>query len=130
MPTIRGRVEYVKVGDDYGFVQIQEVGTGDLEIFIIWFSDSGPGGPAGFWEVMTEQPTTGSLLQVLNEDLDNGRVIYQSHAATDRSSVTRNRHNYYWKSAAFVTRKLRDVAEAGAAAVEGNALTDASCQRR
>jgi hypothetical protein len=49
MPTIRGRVEYVKVGDDYGFVQIQEVGTGDLEIFIIWFSDSGPGGPAGFW---------------------------------------------------------------------------------
>ena len=62
------------------------------------------GGPAGFWEVMTEQPTTGSLLQVLNEDLDNGRVIYQSHAGTDRSSVTRNRHNYYWKSAAFVTR--------------------------
>ena len=79
------------------------------------------GGPAGFWEVMTEQPTTGSLLQVLNEDLDNGRVIYQSHAGTDRSSVTRNRHNYFWKSAAFVTRKLRDVAETGAAALEGNA---------
>ena len=79
------------------------------------------GGPAGFWEVMTEQPTTGSVLQVLNEDLDNGRVIYQSHAGTDRSSVTRNRHNYFWKSAAFVTRKLRDVAESGAAALEGNA---------
>ena len=76
------------------------------------------GGPAGFWEVMTEQPTTGSVLQVLNEDLDNGRVIYRSYAGTDRSSVTRNRHNAYWKSAAFVMRKLRELADQGPEAVE------------
>jgi hypothetical protein len=76
------------------------------------------GGPAGFWEVMTEQPTTGTVLQILNEDLDNGRVIFRSHARTDRSSVSRNRHNYYWKSAAFVTRKLRDLADMGPAAIE------------
>jgi hypothetical protein len=76
------------------------------------------GGPAGFWEVMTEQPTTGSILQVLNEDLDNGRVLYRSYASTDRSSVTRNRNNYYWKSAAFVTRTLRDLAELGPAALD------------
>ncbi len=44
------------------------------------------GGPAGFWEVMNDQPTTGSMLQVLNEELDNGRVIYRSHAA-DRSQL-------------------------------------------
>ena len=35
------------------------------------------GGPAGFWEVMDERPVTGSVLQILNEDLDNGRVIYR-----------------------------------------------------
>jgi hypothetical protein len=79
------------------------------------------GGPAGFWEVMTEQPTTGSMLQILNEELDNGRVIYRSFARTDRSSVSRNRNNYYWKSAAFVTRKLRELAESGPAALDERA---------
>ena len=77
------------------------------------------GGPAGFWEVMHEHPTTGSVLQILNEDLDNGRVICRSYAKTDRSSVWRNRNNYYWKSAAFVTRALRQLADCGPAALEG-----------
>jgi hypothetical protein len=77
------------------------------------------GGPAGFWEVMHEHPTTGSVLQILNEDLDNGRVICRSYAKTDRSSVWRNRNNYYWKSAAFVTRALRQLADCGPAAIEG-----------
>ena len=82
------------------------------------------GGPAGFWEVMHERPTTGSVLQILNEDLDNGRVIYRWYAKTDRSSVWRNRNNYYWKSAAFVTRKLRELSEYGPAALEA-----CSCSR-
>jgi hypothetical protein len=79
------------------------------------------GGPAGFWEVMNDQPTTGSILQILNDDLDNGRVIYRSYATTDRSSVWRNRNNCYWKSAAFVGRKLRDLADEGAPAVQESA---------
>lgn len=70
------------------------------------------GGPAGFWEVMDGIPVTGSVLQVLTEDLDNGRVIYRSWSPTsDRFSVKANRNNLYWKSAAFVTRKLKDLAE-------------------
>ncbi|HEX6047384.1 MAG TPA: hypothetical protein VFZ22_23035 [Pyrinomonadaceae bacterium] len=70
------------------------------------------GGPAGFWEVMDGVPVTGSVLQVLTEDLDNGRVIYRSWSPTaDRFSVKANRNNLYWKSAAFVVRKLKDLAE-------------------
>ena len=70
------------------------------------------GGPAGFWEVMDGIPVTGSILQVLTEDLDNGRVIYRSLSPTsDRFSVKANRNNLYWKSSAFVMRKLRDLAE-------------------
>ena len=70
------------------------------------------GGPAGFWEVMDGIPVTGSILQILTEDLDNGRVIYRSMSPTsDRFSVKANRNNLYWKSSAFVMRKLRDVAE-------------------
>jgi hypothetical protein len=59
----------------------------------------------------------GSILQAANEELDNGQVIYRSYARTDGSSVWRNRNNYYWKSAQFVIRKLRDVFENGATAV-------------
>ncbi len=70
------------------------------------------GGPAGFWEVMDGTPVTGSVLQILTEDLDNGRVIYRSWSPTaDRFSVKANRNNLYWKSAAFVIRKLKDLAE-------------------
>jgi hypothetical protein len=44
-----GRVVKVKVGDDYGFVHLRDASTNQLETFIIWFSDSGPRGPVGFW---------------------------------------------------------------------------------
>jgi hypothetical protein len=70
------------------------------------------GGPAGFWEVMEGTPVTGSVLQILTEDLDNGCVIYRSWSPTaDRFSVKANRNNLYWKSAAFVIRKLKDLAD-------------------
>jgi hypothetical protein len=57
-------------------------------------------------------PVTGSVLQVLTEDLDNGCVIYRSWSPTaDRFSVKANRNNLYWKSAAFAMRKLKELAE-------------------
>jgi hypothetical protein len=62
---------------------------------------------------MLGHPTTGSILQILNDDLDNGKVIYRSSAKTDRTSVKRNRNAYYWKTTDFVLRKLRDLAETG-----------------
>lgn len=72
------------------------------------------GGPPGFWEVMKDDPVTGSMLQILNEQLDNGRVIYRSWSATiNRFSVKKNNNNYYWKTSAFVMRKLKELHEAG-----------------
>ena len=71
------------------------------------------GGPPGFWEVMERVPTTGSVLQVLSEDLDAGRVIYRSLARTQPLSVTKNRAGYFWKTSEFVIRKLRDLHEEG-----------------
>jgi hypothetical protein len=78
------------------------------------------GGPPGFWEVMEGEPVTGSVLQVLGDELDNGRVIYRSYALTDRRSVRRNMDNFYRKSAAFVIRKLRDLADRGPAALDND----------
>jgi hypothetical protein len=71
------------------------------------------GGPPGFWEVMEREPTTGSVLQVLSEELDAGRVIYRSRARTSPLSVTKNRAGYFWKTSEFVIRKLRDLYEEG-----------------
>ena len=75
------------------------------------------GGPPGFWEVMLDEPTTGAVLQVLSEDLDAGRVIYRSQAGTARLSVTKNRAGYFWKSSAFVIRKLRELHDEGEGAL-------------
>ena len=75
------------------------------------------GGPAGFWEVLDGEPTTGSILQILSEDLDAGRAIYRSQASTHWWSVTKNRAGYFWKSSAFVIRKLRDLYDEGPSAL-------------
>ena len=75
------------------------------------------GGPPGFWEVMEREPTTGSVLQILSEELDAGRVIYRSHARTSPLSVTKNRAGYFWKTSEFVIRKLRDLYEEGESAL-------------
>lgn len=71
------------------------------------------GTPAGFWEVMEGTPVTGSILQVLTEELDGGHVLCRSYTRTDSRSVARNRRNYYWKSAAFLLRKLRHLYQEG-----------------
>ena len=77
------------------------------------------GGPPGFWEVMEGHDVTGSVLQVLTERLDAGEVLYRSWSPTHRRSVNRNKNHVYWKSAAFVTRKLRHLAETGSAFGDG-----------
>lgn len=67
------------------------------------------GGPAFFWEMYEGDPVTGTTLQILNEELDAGRVIYRSHSATDPVSLRRGRNRPYLKSANFVARRLTDL---------------------
>lgn len=76
-------------------------------------SDVNRGGPPGFWEVFEGHPVTGSILQILTEDLDNGVVLYRSQSVTDPLSVRRNRNNYYWKSMTFLPRKLQELHAVG-----------------
>lgn len=75
------------------------------------------GGPAGFWEVLEGSEVIGSVLQVLNEDLDNGTVIYRSWTSTsDRFSVKANKNVLFWRSASFVIKALKELARTGAIA--------------
>ena len=77
------------------------------------------GGPPGFWEVMDASPITGSVLQVLSEDLDNGQVLDRTWLRTsDRFSVRLSKNNLYWRSSSFVMRQLRELYENGSPASE------------
>ena len=71
------------------------------------------GGPAGFWESMESWPETGSVLQILTEDLDNGLILYRSFSCTHSLSVQDNKSNYYWKTQDFLTRKICELYSIG-----------------
>jgi len=65
------------------------------------------GGPPCFWETMESWPATGSILQILSEDLDNGRILYRSWSCTNPLSLNDTRSALYWKSLFFIPRQLR-----------------------
>lgn len=64
------------------------------------------GGPAGFWEVMEQLDETGVVLQILNEDLDNGYILHRAFSPTSKSSVRLNCNNYFWKAALILPDKI------------------------
>ena len=76
------------------------------------------GGPPLFWEIFERNPASGTILQILTESLDGGRVIYRSHSATDLTSLYRNRKPIYWKTAEFALRRLRDLHQQGFSYIE------------
>jgi hypothetical protein len=70
-----------------------------------------PGTPAGFWEVMESTPLTGSVLRRLRADGGPGEILYRSFASTDWISPRRSKNNYFWKTSAFIIRKLTELKE-------------------
>lgn len=71
------------------------------------------GGPPAFWEVIKEIHTTGCVLMRINEKLDQGEVLYQSHTQTDPLSVQRNANRIFWMSASFPLRVIREIMRQG-----------------
>lgn len=53
------------------------------------------GAPDLFWEMYERNPVTGTVLQVLTEELDGGRILYRSFTATDPTSLYRGRNGAY-----------------------------------
>jgi len=71
------------------------------------------GGPPCFWEVLKGKPETGSVLQILTEDLNSGKVLHRSYSKTHYLFCNRNKNAVYWKTLAFLPRKLKELYEAG-----------------
>ena len=71
------------------------------------------GGPPAYWEVMESWPETGSVLQIITEDLDNGMILYRSYSSTHDTSLKDNASNLYWKTLHFIPRKLNELYSIG-----------------
>ena len=68
------------------------------------------GGPAHFWELVEQHPTTGAMLQVLNEELDAGLVLAKGLFTTEHGRhLTKNRYGPYWGTTHFVIQKLHEL---------------------
>ncbi len=68
---------------------------------------------SGFWESMESWPETRSTLQILTDDPDNSKTLYQSFSCTNTMSVTDNRSSSQWKSLSFMTRKIKELYDIG-----------------
>ena len=83
--------------------------------------DAGAGTSAtapGYREVLAGDPVTRSALQIDATATTPVRTIYESFASTAALSAWKNRRELYWKTSAFVMRKLRQLAQLGPSALE------------
>lgn len=81
------------------------------------------GGPALFWEVYEDSPTSGVILQVLNEELDAGQVLIKGIYGTERGmSLVRNRYQPYWAAGDFAIQKLNELHRYGWDAIAARAV--------
>lgn len=141
IPTLRVRPVEERYIDRFGEDDLRVIREADLDVILrlgfrilkgpiletarygVWSYHHGDnakyrGGPPFFWEIDRRDPVSGSVLQILGDKLDAGRVIYRSWSATNMTSLYRNSNANYWKTAEFVVRRLRDVHRLGEKALE------------
>ena len=83
----------------------------NLPKFGIWSFHHGDnkyyrGGPAGFWEILNYEDTTGVTLQILNNKLDGGRVIEKGFYPT-QSTFVRNNLFILEKSSSILLKNIK-----------------------
>ena len=70
------------------------------------------GGPPAFWEVYYRRPSTGFIVQILNEEIDGGTVLFRGEIPTGRS-FTENIVNLLNESNPYLSKIILDFAEKG-----------------
>ncbi|MEY8216628.1 MAG: hypothetical protein RPR97_19355, partial [Colwellia sp.] len=70
------------------------------------------GSSPGFWEVFHSKPSTGFIIQILNEELDGGDVIYRGRLATKRTYVE-NLSTLYEESSPYLANVIVDFTNTG-----------------
>jgi hypothetical protein len=105
---------FIQLG--FGRLEGGILGAAKYGVWSYRFGDNrvGNGCPPGFWEVLEQNPITGSGLEIIDKE-SRIMTLYNSYSATDPISCHRNQNNFYWKSASFIPRKLKELSERGAA---------------
>ncbi len=67
------------------------------------------GGPPGFWEIMKNDPVTGSILQRLTEKLDAGIIIKKGYFSTVKHSYQGQIDNLYFETARWPAQAVNDI---------------------
>lgn len=70
------------------------------------------GGPPAFWEVYRRTPATGFVIQILNEHLDGGQIVFRGEAPTKRS-YTENMVNLFRTANPWMVHLVRTFARTG-----------------
>jgi len=71
-------------------------------------------GVGGFWESMCNEPESGSALIMQKKPNEQERVLLcRGYAIPNWMSVRGNKSNYYWKTAGFVARQIRELRRMG-----------------
>ena len=76
------------------------------------------GGPPYLWELLTGEKTAGSILQILDNDLDGGKVLERTVTSISSYSLTKTKNEIYWKSTRFVISKLAELYHEGPEALQ------------
>src|SRR6478752_5118064 len=58
--------------------------------------------PLGYWEVISNSKTTSTILQILNEDADECKILHRSEMLTHNLSISKNRNACYWRAATII----------------------------
>lgn len=66
------------------------------------------GQPPGFWEIYHKSPKTGSVLQVISEELDGGLIIQSGQFRTIGHSYAKTRDLIYFGSAPWVAKACQE----------------------
>lgn len=129
-PVMEIAMEQAKYSDNLQKADIDKIKSYDLDVLLffgsrilkgeilnvarygVWSYHHGDnltyrGHPACAWEFLEDYPVTGSMLQVLTEQLDGGNVLYRSYSQTDPVSIQSNMNKVYWKTLSFVPRMLK-----------------------
>ncbi len=67
------------------------------------------GGPATFWEIFEGNPITGSMLQQLNEKLDQGQLIREGFFQTINHSYKANLHHALAETVEWPTHAVKSI---------------------
>lgn len=71
------------------------------------------GGPAGVWESIQRWEETGTVLQIITEELDGGSILNRTWACTDSLFINRNLNSSYWNATSLLPRALKSLHELG-----------------